>query len=315
MILLKYTNSSLYGITTKKHLSYILKMNLGSLSNIEPLFCANSFSKKKNNKSREFYNPTLEQRAVLNRINVALCQIGAPNYAYGGIKGRSYIDNAKVHSGQKALFLIDISNFFPSTRDKYVYKFFKNKLAMSTDVATILTLVVTEKLFDSDKRFLPQGYPTSPLLSLFAYIEMFESINKIAINNDLKYTCYYDDLTLSSSSYIDKKILRQVKKEISSYDLKVNDFKTRALFNKASKLTGVVVSPEKIVAPGKLQLQMIDNFSKLMDAIYSGKMTTKIEINELCNKVQGCLASIKSIEPDRDLTYYVNKLKIIRQML
>lgn len=317
---MNYTTTKLYGITTKKHLSYILKIDQKVLMNIEPLFCADSFTKTKNEKTRTFFDPNVSQRKVLNRINHYLQQIEAPSFAYGGIKGRSYIDNAKVHSSQSSLLLIDIKNFFPSTNDFYVYNFFKNKLAMSTDVAKILTLIVTEKSGLSKNRFIPQGYPTSPLISLFSYIDMFSKIAEIASLNRLNYSCYYDDLTLSSNKYIDKSVLRQIKKTISLYDLKVNENKTRALFNRGSKLTGVIVLPDGLEIPGKIQLQMIQNFDLLMKSIFSETQIDKKTIITLCNKVQGCIASMRSIDKykndfDRDLSFYSNKVKEIRKLL
>lgn len=89
--------------------------------------------------------PSDELKIIQKRIKNYLSMIEVPNNVFSGIKGKSYYDNAKMHTGinRRNLYKIDITAFFPSiSRDK-VYRFFLNDLDCSPDVAEILTSLTT----------------------------------------------------------------------------------------------------------------------------------------------------------------------------
>lgn len=310
---MNYSTSPLFEVSSKKRLSYLLKTDISKLKQADISFSAPYFSKTKGRKTRQFFNPTDTQRITVNAIKNCLEQIEIPDYIYGGIKNRSYIDNARVHENAKSLILIDLKNFFPSTSDSYVYDFFKNKLNQPVDIARILTIITTES--GDNGRFIPQGYSTSPLMSFLAYESMYQQLNNLANQQQLHFSAYFDDITFSSSKYINKSVERLAKKIVRSFGLQINQEKSRTLFNNASKLTGVVITPTQIQASGKLHKQMIDNFDLLLNSLYSNSKPSKKELLNLCNKTQGCINSIKAIEENRDLSYYTNKVKEVRRLL
>lgn len=310
---MNYSTSPLFEVSSKKRLSYLLKTDISKLKQADISFSAPHFSKTKGRKTRQFFNPTDTQRITINAIKNCLEQIEIPNYIYGGIKNRSYIANARVHENAKSLILIDLKNFFPSTSDSYVYDFFKNKLNQPADVARILTIITTES--GDHGRFIPQGYSTSPLMSFLAYESMYQQLNNLANQQQLHFSAYFDDITFSSSKYINKAVERSAKKIVRSFGLQINQEKSRTLFNNASKLTGVVITPTQIQASGKLHKQMIDNFDLLLNSLYSNSKPSKKDLLNLCNKTQGCINSIKAIEENRDLSYYTNKVKEVRRLI
>lgn len=313
---MNYSASKLFGVTNKKYLSELISIDINELKNIEKFYKVSPFTKIINGKERKLYNPSFKYKKVLNTINLYLQQISPPSYVFGGIKGRNYVMNASLHKDNSNFLLLDLKDFFPSTRDYYVYNFFKNKLQMSTDIAKICTLLTTVKVgVDIQDRNLPQGFPTSPYLSFLCYYDMYNTIYKISNHKQITFSCYYDDLTFSSSNFINKGFKRNIVKVIKEHGLVVNDNKSKLLFNKHGiKITGTVVKEKTLLSPNKTQFKMYNHFDRLMD-LYSTDPYQKNEILGLCNKVNGLLSALKIVESNRDLTYIQNKVNEIRKVI
>lgn len=306
-----YTNSILHGISNKKYLSELLGIKLKFLRNIDKYYSSNKFLKKSNGKTRELYNPNKEYKKVLKKINKYIFKIGIPCYAFGGIPKLNYVDNASKHLDKRYLLLVDISNFFPSTNASYVYDFFYNKLNMAKDIAKIMMLITTED--KGSRRCIPQGYPTSPLLSLFSYIDMFEEIDSFSKNNNLTFSVYYDDITLSSNKFIDPNIKRKIIKIIKKYNLEVNSKKTRLVINKFTNITGVIVSGNELKAPKKLYKKLHENYIKLSNINKNNLSCNKENLIKTCRIIHGCMSCIKVIDPQKNMDMYLNKLLYIQK--
>lgn len=316
--MVNFNDCKLYGITNKKYLSQLLHIELKKLKNIESHYSTSPFQKKSPNgkKERTLYNPHPEYKKILKRLDSLLKQLPPPEYIYGGIKYRSYVMNASMHKGKEYLLCVDIKNFFPSTSDDYVYKFFKNKLCMSDDIAKICTLLTTEPLPDSNKRHLPQGYSTSPYLSFLSYFDMYNGIYKVATNAGMTFSCYYDDFTFSSSTFINKSFKNTVINIIKEHGLQVNKDKTRLykVKNKGIKITGSIIHDGELKSPNKLQKNMYDTFQDLI-LIYEYEPFAINKLTTMYNKVQGIKIAIKSIEKNRDFAHIENKLTEIREFI
>lgn len=160
-----FNKNILYGISNKKYLAELIRIDKNKLRAVAANFQTDPFIEEKNGKTREFYNPTKEHKKSLKQIVKFLSKLDIPEYITGGISQRSYVSNVEFHKSNKFAIIIDIANFFPSTDGNRVYNFFKNDLGQSSDIAKILKDLTTVN--KNDKTFLPQGYPTSPLLSFF----------------------------------------------------------------------------------------------------------------------------------------------------
>ena len=187
---------------------------------------------------------------------------------------------------------------------------------MSEDIAKICTLLTTEPLPKSNKRHLPQGYTTSPYLSFLSYFDMYNGIYTVAANAGMNFSCYYDDFTFSSSTFINKTFKNRVINIIKEHGLQVNEEKTRLYKtkNKVIKITGSIIHEDKLKSPNPLQKEMYHTFRDLV-SIYEDKslpLPTK-KVITMCNKVQGMKTAIKSIEKNREFPYIDNKLKEIRE--
>lgn len=182
------------------------------------------------------------QRRVLDNI---LMRLPPTDVSFGGIKGRTILDNAEVHVHSRYIAKLDIKAFYPSIRSERVYDFFVGQ-ECSPDVARILTALTTKDYA------LPLGTSTSPALADQIARPLDVRINGIATRAGLEYTRYVDDITLSGSFPLERLAKTVVKV------LKQSGFKA-----KASKLifyepddalserivTGVAIKGGRVTAP------------------------------------------------------------------
>ena len=169
--------------------------------------------------SRIINPPKDELKTIQKRINKYLVDnIDLPIYAFGGIKGRDNILNARMHKGQKYIFQTDLRDFFPSVSNKKVYEMFVRN-GFSPDVASLLTKLTTYK------GHLPQGAPTSTTIANLVFAPTGFAIQEIADREALRFTTFVDDVTISSQ--IDfKHVVPEILEIIASNGFKVHKGKT-----------------------------------------------------------------------------------------
>ena len=296
-----FTRTILYGVSNKKWLSELLKIEKSKLKNIRNNFNTVPFVKKVNGKNRELYNAGKMHKLVLKRIVKYLQSIDIPNYIHGGITGKSYVTNVESHKKNRYGVIIDISNFFPSTDAQNVYNFFRFDMNQSTDIAKIMTDLTT--VSKGNKSFLLQGFPTSPILSFLAYHKMYELLNNYAKVRDLTFSAYYDDLTFSSRKRISKRCLREIVSIIESNSLEINLIKSKVSKLNYTKITGCVIVGNELKAPNKLQKETHDLFLKIKNGNLS-----ETELSILLKRFLGKISAIQMIEKNRK---FPNYLKLI----
>lgn len=153
--------------------------------------------KKNGGGLRAIYAPSEKLKATQRRILRLLCRIGKPQWVYSGTKGKSYVDNALAHNGRSFMVLTDIESFYERCTREMVYRFFRDEMQTSPDVAEILADLTTYKNAE-EKSIIPSGSPCSQLLAYFAYREMFEELEACARRYRCSMSLYVDDITLSS---------------------------------------------------------------------------------------------------------------------
>lgn len=141
-----------------------------------------------------------------------------PKYAFGGIKGKDNIFNARMHKGQKYIFQTDLKDFFPNITHKMVYAMFVRN-GFSPDVASLLTKLTTYK------GHLPQGAPTSTTIANLVFVPAGLEILTIAEREGLRFTTFVDDVTISSQRDF-KSVVPEIMDIIESHDFKINKGKT-----------------------------------------------------------------------------------------
>lgn len=128
---------------------------------------------------------------VHKRVGVLLSRIETPDFLHSAIKGRSYISNASQHDPNQPTVKIDVRKFYPSTRAQAVFHFFRDRMICDGDVAGMLARLLTVD------GHLATGSSASPILSYFAYDDMFAEIEAIAIDRCCEMTCYIDDMVFT----------------------------------------------------------------------------------------------------------------------
>ena len=179
-----------------------------------------------------------------SRVAYLLACIQTPKYVHAPVPKRTYVTNAASHRGARAFCLLDIENFYPSCKEEKVFAFFRHKMECSLDVATILARLCC------DKGVLPQGSSSSPILSYWAYSEMWDAINEIAVEAGNTFTLYIDDLTISGK-IVSGKTVWAIQQEIYKHGLSINAKKTRWIVDQSADVTGVIVGENGLRLPNR----------------------------------------------------------------
>lgn len=206
---------------------------------------------KKNGDVRRIFSPIssikLYQKSLLDILSI---YYKPKSSTHGFVKGRSIKTNAKVHCHKKWVINIDIKDFFPSIHFGRVRGIFRAKPFEFNDVVS--TTLAQICCFNA---LLPQGAPTSPIISNFVCRKLDNDFLTFAKKNKLIYTRYADDITLSSNlpnipevigKYDKAKgfiLSEQIIKIIQNNDFTVNESKTRISFqDNRQEVTGLVVN-------------------------------------------------------------------------
>jgi RNA-directed DNA polymerase len=206
--------SKLYKITSPKDLAKRLGIEFQEL---EDLANRNDNYKRFNigKKKRAVQEPKDRVRQIHRKIARWLGRIETPDYLHSAVRGRSYITNAGVHSGNSNLIKLDIRSFFQNVSRHAVYLFFIHSMKCRKDVAMILA-----KLLTVDGH-LPTGSSVSPILSYFAHKPMFDEIAELADELGLRFTVYVDDMCLSGERAVRATLFR-VRGIVSRFGLKTH---------------------------------------------------------------------------------------------
>lgn len=213
---------------------------------------------KKSGGSREISAPCGNLKWMLRCLNEVFKAVYTPSpYAMGFAEGRSIVDNALIHTGQNYVFNIDLSDFFPSISQARVW----NRLQLgpfnfNEEVANIIaglcsvrSAVELSGLKYIDRRSLPQGAPTSPILSNAVCDTLDRRLAGLAKRFGLRYSRYADDITFSSmhNVYRPGSVFRnELERIITAQNFRINPKKTRLHHRGAHmEVTGLTVG-EKV---------------------------------------------------------------------
>lgn len=162
-------------------------------------------------------------------------------------KNYSLIDNARFHRNQDILVKLDINNFFDNISHHQIYSIFK-EIGYNSHVATVFTRFCV--INNTKSTGIPQGAPTSPMLSNLVLKTFDEKISEFCLQNKIRYTRYADDLSFSGT-FKPHILIKKVEKLLYRHGFQLNNRKHRVLRkNKRQIVTGIVVN-EKFQAPRK----------------------------------------------------------------
>lgn len=177
-----------------------------------------------------------------------------PDGVHGFVPNRSIATNAVEHVKKRAIIKIDLKDFFPTIAAGRIRGLLaKHPFPFKGKVLDALTNLVCH----AGK--LPQGAPTSPVLSNMICYRMDRALLQFARQKKLKYTRYADDIVLSSTM---RSAIRDVATYSESGELRINDH-----LRKIIESNGFVINEEKTGLFGRGSRQLV----------------TGIVVNEKCN--------------------------------
>lgn len=280
-----FTDSCFYTLQSKKLLSTLLKTELPSLQALTSDENYNCYTVQNGAKPREIEHPRFNLDKVQTRIASLVCRIVQPNYIHSGVKGRSYITNAKKHVGDHHVLTSDIQAFFPSTTVKMVFDFFHKRMKCSPDVSDLLANLCT------CKGHIPTGSRISMPLAFWANEPMFDQLHRLSAAKEVTFTVLVDDIVFSGNS-IDQKFLYNIKNIISSCGHTAHPQKTK--LHKAGKIkiiNGVAVDKNGIKVANKHRKNIYQDLSQWKATAMDG-----VQIEDLNYRVIGRMNAQSQID-------------------
>lgn len=150
---------------------------------------------KRTGGSRTISAPVTALKLIQRKLNqVLLCVYQPKPSVHSYLHKRSVVTNAKVHLGRRHILNIDLLDFFPSINFGRVRGLLMGKpYNIEAAAATILAQVCC---FNNQ---LPQGSPTSPIVSNMICGQLDSQLTRISKVNKCDYTRYADDITFSTN--------------------------------------------------------------------------------------------------------------------
>ena len=146
---------------------------------------------KRSGGRRTILAPRVDLKILQIKLANKLDEVYKPRpVVFGFVEGRSVVDNAARHVGSRYVLNVDLKDFFPSVNFGRVRGLFL-ALKASKDAATVLAQICCHQ------GKLPQGAPTSPVVSNMICAKMDRLLSELAKTHNCKYSRYADDLTFS----------------------------------------------------------------------------------------------------------------------
>lgn len=257
-------------------------------------------------------------KLILSYINEILKSMYTPStYAMGFAEGRSIADNAKKHRGMNYV------DFFPSIEQARVWKRlqlapFNFPLPVANIIAGMCCMkevVQAEGGSQTARYVLPQGAPTSPIITNMICDNLDRRLAGVAKRFGLNYTRYADDITFSSMHNVyqeNGEFRKEVRRIIEEQKFTINDKKTR-LQKKGSRqeVTGIIVSDKINVTRDYVRdirniLYMWEKygygvaFAKFFPKYKADKGHVKKGNPDLINVLDGKLQYLKMVKGEED---------------
>lgn len=156
--------------------------------------------------------------------------------------GGSTMVNATPHVGKPVLLKLDIRHFF----DHIIYPMVKGKAFPAERYSEANRILLSLLCIYQDA--LPQGAPTSPVISNIIMREFDNTVGTWCLSRGITYTRYCDDMTFSGD-FEPRDVIWFVKDELGKLELFLNDKKTVVLRDGQKKaVTGIVVNEKPNVS-------------------------------------------------------------------
>lgn len=205
---------------------------------------------KRNGKKRNITAPDSGIKHIQAKLSRILLDLyPQKNCVHGYSRDKGIKTNAIQHTSKRILINLDLKDFFPSINFGRVRGLFQSHPFNFNDtVATVLAQICCHN------SVLPQGAPTSPVISNFICRRLDNHLLNLAKKGKFTYTRYADDITFSTNlKNLPKEVGEIINDElrlsnelldiISSNGFQVNPQKVRYAFpNNRQEVTGLIVN-------------------------------------------------------------------------
>ena len=264
---------------------------------------------------------------LLQSVNEILKAMYTPSeHAMGFTEERSVVTNADVHKGKNYVFNIDLKDFFPSVEQPRIWKRlqlapFNFPKPIANVLAGLCSMREVRKDANGEDFFayvLPQGAPTSPIITNMICDTLDRRLAGLAKRFGLHYTRYADDITFSSmhNVYAAKGNFRkELDRIIKNQGFIINEAKTRLQkLGGRQEVTGIIVSEKlnvskKYVREIRSLLYIWEEYgystamSKFLPKYKAEKGHVKKGNPDLTNVLDGKLMYLKMVKGDADSVY------------
>lgn len=240
--------------------------------------------------------------------------------AMGFTEGKSVVNNARLHIGKNYVYNIDLKDFFHSFKKWQVKRIFtQTSFQLPEEIANYLAslCVHTIDIDGKKQQVLPQGAPTSPILTNILCRKMDIALDKLAKKYKATYSRYADDITFSSNKAVFNNpiFLQELEAIIHKNKLQINPKKTR-LQKKTNRqeVTGITVNEKlnttrKYVKQIRMWIYLIEKYGVEKAETIFRKDYIKEKGHIKCNKnpmfsvIGGKLLYLKMVKSQEDSTY------------
>lgn len=245
-------------------------------------------------KVRNLYIPSDALKLIqINLIDFYFKKIIVSNCAHGYVKNKSIKTNALSHRNSIYFFQTDISSFFPSINEDMIRRTLKEELPNIKDSELSIIIKIIAPFGHLDL-----GSPTSPILSNIIMKNTDRIIYQLLIDssqNQIVYTRYSDDITISSKNTLDINLHLKIKEILNNAGFRMNTKKTRySTLKENIKITGVFLKLDNSISIGTKYKKKLKHYLFLTREGKGTDLTAK--------QILGMLAFLKDIEPE----YYLN---------
>ena len=209
---------------------------------------------KKNGKQRIISAPVKGLKSMLKALNIIFECLYSPSVAAMGFTmGRSIVDNAYPHVGMNYVLNLDLKDFFPSISQARIWARLQLKpFSFPKEIANVaagLCCMCMEFADETGKKrkkgVLPQGAPTSPILTNAVCDKLDRRLLGLAKRFNVKYSRYADDITFSSMHSVyaaEGEFMTELRRIIEEQNFTINEEKTRLQKRGArQEVTGIIV--------------------------------------------------------------------------
>jgi RNA-directed DNA polymerase len=211
---------------------------------------------KKSGGVRQILAPIPRLKNLQKRLKKLLEREYEPRVSvHGFTQNRSIRTNAYTHQKKRYVFNIDLENFFPTiTFPRVRGMLLKSPYNCTPAVATVIAQLCCHE------SKLPQGAPTSPIISNMICSKLDGQLARLAKKHDWTYSRYVDDITLTTN------------RRERSGDIAV---KVEGIWNSGHRLEKIIVENGFLINVKKVRMQHTTDRQEVTGIVTNKKLNVR----------------------------------------